>query len=77
MFVDFLEAERITGTVLGNAILEWLERNEISPADMRGQCYDGALNMSTARAGAKSIVQKKLLPKRCITTVQRIASTCQ
>ena len=58
VFVDFLEVERITGSVLGNAILEWLERNEVSPADMRGQCYDGALNMSGARVGAKSIVQE-------------------
>ena len=58
MFVHFLEVQRITGIVLGNAIIEWLEINDISPADMRGQCYDGASNMSGARAGAKSIVQE-------------------
>ncbi len=36
LFVDFLEVERITGRVLGEAIISWLK------ADMRGQCYDGA-----------------------------------
>ena len=30
----------------------------MSPADMRGQCYDGASNMSGARLGVKSVVQK-------------------
>ena len=58
MFVDFLEVERITGKVLGDAILHWFHVNDISPADMRGQCYDGATNMSGARSGVKSIIQK-------------------
>lgn len=58
VFVDFLAVERITGSVLGAAILGWLRDNEISPADMRGQYYDGASNMSRARAGVKSIVQE-------------------
>ena len=57
-FVDFLEVECITGKVLGDAILHWLHVNDISPADMRGQCYDGATNMSGARSGVKSIIQK-------------------
>ena len=58
VFVDFLAVERITGSVLGEAILRWLRNNDIPPADMRGQCYDGASNMSGARAGVKSIVQE-------------------
>lgn len=68
MFVDFLEVERITGRVLGEAILQWLRHNEISPADMRGQCYDGASNMSGARSGVKFIVQEaapKLMYYHC------------
>lgn len=57
VFVDFLEVERITGRVLGEAILKWLRNNDIFPGDMRGQCYDGASNMCGARSGVKSIVQ--------------------
>ena len=38
--------------------LHWLHVNDISSADMRGQCYDGATNMSGARSGVKSIIQK-------------------
>ena len=58
VFVDFIEVERITGKVLGEAILQWLTAHNISPADMRGQCYDGSSNMSSARSGAKAVVQK-------------------
>ena len=56
--MDFLEVQRITGRVLGNAIISWLKAHDISPADMRGQCYDGASNMSGARSGVKAIVQE-------------------
>ena len=58
VFVDFLEVERITGRMLGEAILNWLKAHDISPADMRGQCYDGASNMSGARSGVKAVVQE-------------------
>ncbi len=56
--MDFLEVERITGSVLGEAILSWLKAHDISPADMRGQCYDGASNMSGTRSGVKAVVQE-------------------
>ena len=59
VFVDFLQVERITGRVLGEAILMWLGNHNISPADMRGQCYDGASNMCGARSGVKAVVQEK------------------
>ena len=58
VFVDFLEVERIIGRMLGEAILNWLKAHDISPADMRGQCYDGASNMSGARSGVKAVVQE-------------------
>ena len=54
----FVEVERITGRMLGEAILNWLEAHYISPADMRGQCYDGASSMSGARSGVKAVVQE-------------------
>ena len=56
MFVDFMEVERITGEVLAQAILRWLSTHGLSSTDIRGQCYDGASNMSGAVSGCKSIV---------------------
>ena len=57
VFIDFIEVERITGEVLGKAILEWLRVHGVSVMNMRGQCYDGASNMSGARSGCKSVIQ--------------------
>lgn len=37
----------------------WLRNHGISPADMRGQSYDGASNMSGARSGVKAVVQEE------------------
>ena len=34
MFLDFIEVERITGKVLGEAILHWLEVNRLSAVDL-------------------------------------------
>ena len=59
MFIDFLEIERITGRVLGEAILMWLRNHDISPADMCSQCNDCASNMSGARSGVKTVVQEE------------------
>jgi len=59
VFIDFVEVERITGRVLGEAILMWLRNHGISPADMCGQCYAGASNMSGARSGVKAVVQEE------------------
>ena len=58
VFVDFIEVERITGEVLAKSILAWVEKNDLCLLDMRGQCYDGASNMSGARSGCKAIIQQ-------------------
>lgn len=58
VFVDFVEVERITGEVLAQSILGWLRIHGLSPSDIRGQCYDGASNMSGARSGCISIIQQ-------------------
>ncbi|KAI6656136.1 52 kDa repressor of the inhibitor of the protein kinase [Oopsacas minuta] len=64
VFVNFVEVQRITGRVLGEAILKWLRDNNTSPADMRGQCYDGASNMAGARLGVSfSAKRQRLLDK--------------
>ena len=59
MFVDFVEVGRITGSVLAQAILQWLSKHGLSPANIRGQCDDGASNMSGAVSGCKTIIQQE------------------
>ena len=59
MFVDFIEVERITGESLAMAILHWLHAQGLPASDMRGQCYDGASNMSGACSGCQAIVQQQ------------------
>ena len=59
MFLDFIEVERITGKALGDAIMHWLDVNKLPVANMRGQCYDGALNMSGSRSGCQAILQQQ------------------
>ena len=58
MFIDFVEVERITGKALSEAILHWLAVNGLSVKDLRGQCYDGASNMSGARSGCQAVIQR-------------------
>ena len=55
----FVEVERITGELLATAILHWLHAQGLQASDMRGQCYDGASNMSGARSGCQAIVQQQ------------------
>ena len=57
--MDFVEVEHITGAVLVQAILQWLTAHGLSPLNMRGQCYDGASNISGARSGCMSLVQQE------------------
>ena len=68
VFVNFVKVERITGQVLGETILRWLRNHIISPADMRGQCYDGASNMAGAKKGY-SLLFVGMLPRQCMSIV--------
>jgi hypothetical protein len=56
VFLDFIEMDRITGAALAKAILDRLALWNLPLSHLRGQCYDGASNMSGARAGCKSII---------------------
>lgn len=58
VFVDFIQVGRITGEVLGSTIVDWLSKHNLSLAYMRGQCYDGASNMSGARSGCQAFIQQ-------------------
>ena len=61
VFIAFVsvEFERITGKNIAAAILDWIQTVGLSPSDMRGQCYDGASNMSGARSGCSAIIQRQ------------------
>ena len=56
-FLSFMEIERITGQVLADTVLQYLESCGLSPSNPRGQCYDGGSNMAGSRSGCKAIVQ--------------------
>ena len=47
-FLDFIKVERITGEVLAREIKNVLARYGLDLQNCRGQCYDGATNMSAA-----------------------------
>ena len=70
-FLAFITLNRITGEQIANAILRFLEENDIPVANMRGQGYDGASNMSSERVG----VQARIREKARIYTVVDIALT--
>ena len=57
-FVGFIEVERITGKILAENILQALTSWDLRLENIRGQCYDGASNMSGARAGCSAIVKQ-------------------
>ena len=45
--------------MLAQTIFQWLSTHGLFPTDIRGQCYDGASNMSGLVSGCKSIVQQE------------------
>ena len=45
--------------MLAQTILMRPSKYGLSPTDIKGQCYDGASNMSGAVSGCKSIVQQE------------------
>ena len=50
-FLRFLKLDRITGERIADGIFGFLEETNIPLANMRGQGYDGASNMSSDRVG--------------------------
>ena len=79
MFLDFVEVERITGKSLGDAIVHWLDVNELAVANMRGQCYDGASSMSGSRKGCHQQQAPKAVYVHCSSHKLNLAivSTCK
>ena len=58
IFVAFITVDRITGVSLAEAILTWLAKVGLSQSDIRGQCYDGASNISGSRSGCCSLARE-------------------
>ena len=57
-FLSFIQLDRITGKQIAEAIIAFLNENDIAIADMRGQGYDGASNMSSSRAGVQARISE-------------------
>ena len=51
--------ERITGEAILQAILKFLQDNDIPASNMRGQGYDGASNMSSDAVGVQGRIKRE------------------
>ena len=78
-FIDFIHVERITGEVLFEAVVNFYKRNDIHLEDLRGQCYDGATNMSAVKKGLSGRaleVNPKALYTLYITRLEPFNCSC-
>ena len=57
-----MHLERTTGEAIAHAIIESLARHKIDITKVRGQSYDGAQCMSSAKVGVEANI-KKLSPR--------------
>ena len=57
-FLSFILLDRITENQIAEAIIAFLNENDIAIADMRGQDYDGASSMSSSRAGVQACISE-------------------
>ena len=71
-FMEFICLERITGGHISAKILQWLADNSLETDKMRGQCYDGASNMSSEKVG----VQKRIRESAPLAVYTHCSSHC-
>ncbi|KAL5491305.1 hypothetical protein EMCRGX_G016568 [Ephydatia muelleri] len=57
-FLAFIGIDRITGAEIADAIVKFLQDNDVPIENMRGQGYDGASNMSSDRVGVQARIQQ-------------------
>ena len=57
-FLAFIGLDRITGAEIADANIKFLQDNDVPVANMRGQGYDGASNMSSDRVGVQAWIQQ-------------------
>ena len=65
-FLDFLHIERTTGEKIAFAMKNSLAKHGVNISQARGQSYDGASNMSSARVGVQAEI-KKVAPQALYT----------
>ena len=57
-FLSFIRIQRITGKQIAETLITFLQDNNIPLADMRGQGYDGASNMSSSHSGVQARIRE-------------------
>ena len=57
VFLGFLNVHRITGEALAEKVFNFYEEVGLNVSDMRGQCFDGASNMSGQKKGLSAFIQ--------------------
>ena len=58
-FVEFLAVDRITGEHLAEQLLQFYSEAHLDLQQNRGQCYDGASNMSSIKKGLSGRILEK------------------
>ena len=58
-FVEFLEVDRITGEHLADKLLHFCSQTHLDLHQNRGQCYDGASNMSSIKKGLSGTILER------------------
>lgn len=58
-FIQLCDVQSTTGEQLENLVMNLLKENQLKVKDIRGQCYDGAANMSGPYKGLQSRIQKQ------------------
>ena len=69
-FVAFVKCEHgITGRAIADYIINVVESLNLSLSDVRGQCYDGASNMSGKHRGAAALIQQEDGAEKAFTPI--------
>ena len=71
-FLSFVPLQQITGKQIANTLIGFLQENGIPLANMHGQGYDGASNMSSSRSG----VQARISEVAPLATYVRCSTHC-
>ncbi|KAH9360794.1 hypothetical protein HPB48_002844 [Haemaphysalis longicornis] len=56
---DVAELQRTTGASIAEAVVDSLSMHQLDVTSVRGQSYDGASSMSSARAGTQRCIREK------------------
>jgi hypothetical protein len=77
-FIGLYEVSETTGSSIASMLLDVFHRLGLSLSKLRGQCYDGASNMSGAYRGAQSLIlDKQPLAYYTHCSAHRVNLVCQ